>query len=56
MTCVMLQNQKLSKKIKDEKQAKNDKVRRNLRIVALVLACYYFASAGYSWYSRKVST
>lgn len=47
------QKPKTEQEIKDEKQAKNDKVRRNLRIVALVLACYYFASAGYSWYQES---
>ena len=39
---------KTEEDLQKEKQAKNDKVRRNLRIVALVIACYYFASAGYS--------
>ena len=44
---------KTEEDLQKEKQAKNDKVRRNLRIVALVIACYYFASAGYSWYQES---
>lgn len=36
-----------------EKQARHDKVRRNLRLFALVLAGYYFASAGWSLYQEK---
>lgn len=35
------------------KEQKNDRVRRNLRIVALVIAAYYFASAGWSWYQES---
>lgn len=36
-----------------EKQAKREKTRRNLRIIALCLAVYYFGSAGYSWYEES---
>lgn len=39
--------------IEAEKQAKREKVRRNLRIIALCLAAYYFASAFYSWYEES---
>lgn len=35
-----------------EKQAKREKTRRNLRIIALCLAVYYFGSAFYSWYEE----
>lgn len=44
---------KTEEEIQQEKQARNDKVRRNLRLFALVLAAYYFASAGYSWYQES---
>ncbi len=46
---------KTEEDIAQEKQAKNDKIRRNLRLFALVLAGYYFASAGYSWYQENQS-
>lgn len=32
-------------------QQKKDRVRRNLRIIALCIACYYFISAGFTWYN-----
>ena len=32
-------------------QQKKDRVRRNLRIIALCVACYYFISAGFTWYN-----
>lgn len=35
------------------KKEKHERVRRNLRIIALVVAGYYFISAGYSWYQEK---
>ena len=31
--------------------AKKERIRRNLRIIALCVACYYFISAGFTWYS-----
>ena len=46
---------KTQEQIDQEKQQKSDKVRRNLRLFALVLAGYYFASAGYSWYQQNQS-
>lgn len=46
---------KTEEDIAKEKQTKNDKIRRNLRLFALVLAGYYFASAGYSWYQESQS-
>ena len=46
---------KTQEQIDQEKQQKSDKVRRNLRLFALVLAGYYFASAGYSWYQQNKS-
>ena len=36
-----------------EKKAKHDRIRRNLRILALAVAAYYFVSAGYSWYQEN---
>lgn len=39
--------------IEAEKQAKREKTRRNLRIIALCLAAYYFGSAIYSWYEES---
>lgn len=44
---------KTPEQLEAEKLAKRDKVRRNLRIIALCLAAYYFASAGYSWYKES---
>lgn len=35
------------------KKEKNDRIRRNLRILALAVACYYFVSAGYSWWEES---
>lgn len=35
------------------KQEKNDRIRRNLRILALCVAAYYFISAGYTWYEES---
>lgn len=44
---------KTPEQIEEEKQAKRDKVRKNLRIIAICLAVYYFGSAGYSWYEES---
>lgn len=46
---------KTEEEIQQEKQARHDKLRRNLRILALCVAAYYFASAGYSWYEESQS-
>ncbi len=35
------------------KREKNDRVRKNLRILGLVVACYYFLSAGIDYYQQK---
>lgn len=35
------------------KAEKNRRIRRNLRILALVVACYYFISAGYTWWQER---
>ncbi len=35
------------------KQEKHNRIRRNLRIIALAVAAYYFVSAGYTWYQEK---
>ncbi len=35
----------------EDAQQKKDRVRRNLRIIALCVAGYYFISAGFTWYS-----
>ena len=40
-------------KLAREKKAKHDRIRRNLRILALAVAAYYFVSAGYSWYQEN---
>lgn len=37
----------------DAKQARRDKTRKNLRIIALCVAFYYFGSAFYSWYEES---
>ena len=51
------QNQvKTQEQIAEEKQQKHDRVRRNLRLIALGVAAYYFISAGYSWYKSKPAT
>lgn len=48
------QNQvKTQEQIAEEKQQKHDRVRRNLRLIALGVAAYYFISAGYSWYQES---
>ena len=44
---------KSAEEIEQEKKDKHERVRRNLRLVALVLACYYFGSAAYSWYQES---
>lgn len=36
-----------------EKEERNRRMRRNLRILALVVACYYFISAGYTWWQER---
>lgn len=41
----------------DKDQLKRErewKMRRNLRILALLIAAYYFASAGYAWYQESL--
>ena len=35
------------------KQIRHERVRRNLRILALFVAGYYFVSAGFSWYEES---
>lgn len=44
---------KTEEEIAEEKKQKHERVRRNLRLVAIGLACYYFISAGYSWYEES---
>lgn len=44
---------KTAEEIEQEKKEKNDRVRRNLRLIALVLAFYYFGSAAYTWYEES---
>ncbi len=44
---------KTQEEVEQEKKEKHDKVRRNLRLVALVLAVYYFGSAAYTWYQES---
>lgn len=34
------------------KRQKQEKIRKNFRIIALLVACYYFISAGFSWYEE----
>lgn len=53
---VDLRNQaqtKTPEQIAEEKQEKHERVRRNLRLIALAVAAYYFISAGYSWYQES---
>ncbi|MBQ9273949.1 MAG: hypothetical protein IJ228_03985 [Succinivibrio sp.] len=38
------------------KRLKNERVRRNLRILGICVAIYYFISAGVSWYEEKYQT
>ena len=35
----------------ESSKEKKERVRRNLRIIALCVACYYFISAGFTWYN-----
>ena len=44
---------KTTEEVEQEKKERHEKMRRNLRLVAIVLAIYYFASAGYSWYQES---
>ena len=44
---------KTPEQLEEEKMARREKTRRNLRLIALVLAGYYFISAGYSWYQER---
>lgn len=47
---------KTEEEVQKEKQERHDKLRRNLRILALCVAAYYFISAGYSWYEESQSS
>ena len=44
---------KTPEQIEEEKKEKHERVRRNLRLIALAVAAYYFISAGYSWYEES---
>lgn len=39
--------------IAEAKQQKHDRARRNLRLIAIGVAAYYFISAGYTWYQES---
>lgn len=45
--------QKSAEDVEKEKYEKRMRSRRNLRIIAVVLAAYYFLSAGYSWWQEN---
>ena len=35
----------------ESSKEKKERIRRNLRIIAICVACYYFISAGFTWYN-----